>query len=301
MNRLLVASVNRFGPLDASARGGLAALSQTSVHVAEHQPIVKLGDHSNLKLLVSGVATRQVCLPSGQRQILGIAAPGDLLDLSGLFTGVDHEVWALSSCEVRITNRRELSRLVGRHPSLVAAFMRAVLTEASAQRKWLVNVGARSAVSRAAHLFCEVYTRMDAVAQAAEGCCAFPAMQADIAEALGLSGVHTHRVLKSLAQSGLATLRQGTLTIGDWGGLAELAGFDGRYLQPQHDPLAAAVGKYVHLHAGQIAAPSQQALLSEHGIASRGAEIMGPTSALDSVGGLNLFEPSSTIEGPADQ
>jgi len=240
MSRLLIASIDRFGPIQNDVRDSLADATQEVVQVASGQPIVSPGAPSRFRLLSRGVAVRQHVLADGGRQILGFAIPGDLLDLSGLFTGNDHEVRALGACEIRQASAHEVRALTRRHPNLLAALCRAVMTEARLQRNWMVGLGRRSALARTANLFCEIYARQKVVALAQEGRCSFPALQSDIADALGLSVVHTHRVLQSLKKMGLATLRDGQLSILDWDGLAALAEFDPECFRPQYDPAALA-------------------------------------------------------------
>lgn len=241
MNRLLIASIDRFGPLKDDVRASLAACSQAVLAASPGQNLTKKGEPSQLRVLVTGLAARQHVLAGGQRQILGFAVPGDLLDLAGLFVGVDYEIRAVSSCEIRHTTPREARSLIRHHPNLLAALCRAALTEAKLQRNWVVGLGRRSALSRTANLFCEIYARQKAVGLGADGRCRFPVLQADIADALGLSVVHTHRLLQGLRKSGLAVLRDGVLTIPDWDKLVVLAEFDPECFQPQHDPSALAV------------------------------------------------------------
>lgn len=243
MSRLLIASIDRFGPIQNDVRDSLTDCSQATLQVPAGQTIVPSGAPSQFRLLSRGVAVRQHMLADGGRQILGFATPGDLLDLSGLFTGGDHEVRALGACEIRQTSVHEVRALVRRHPNLLAALCRAVMTEARLQRNWMVGLGRRTALARTANLFCEIYTRQKVVALAQDGHCQFPALQSDIADALGLSVVHTHRVLRSLKTAGLATLREGRLTILDWNGLAALAEFDPECFRPQYDPAALAAAR----------------------------------------------------------
>ena len=54
--------------------------------------------------------------------------------------------------------------------------------------------------------------------------------QAELGDALGLSTVHVNRTLQELRGAGLITLKQSTLTVDDWDGLVEAAGFDPTYL-----------------------------------------------------------------------
>lgn len=255
MSRLLIASIDRFGPLQNDVRDSLADTTQEAVQVAAGQPIVAPGAPSRFRLLSRGVAVRQHVLADGGRQILGFAVPGDLLDLSGLFTGNDHEVRALGACEVRQTSAREVRAMVRHHPSLLAALCRAVMTEARVQRNWMVRLGRRTALARTANLFCEIHARQKALALADGDRCAFPALQSDIADALGLSVVHTHRVLQTLKKMGLAMLRDGQLTILDWDALAALAEFDPECFRPLHDPHASATPRL--LAAEALSSPAQ--------------------------------------------
>ncbi|WP_165187905.1 Crp/Fnr family transcriptional regulator [Caulobacter soli] len=236
MSRLLIASLDRFGPLRDSVRDSLMSCSQTVERFEAGQAILAAGERSQLRLLARGLAVKQQVLADGGRQIFGVATPGDLIDLAGLFVGADHEVQALGPCEVRSTTPHELRTMVRAHPNLLSALCRAVLTEAQWQRNWMVGLGRRSAAARTANLLCEVYWRQQALQLARDGRCDFPAVQGDIADALGLSVVHIHRVLRGLRDDGLATLRNGVLEIDDWDGLTALGGFDAGRLAPQQDP-----------------------------------------------------------------
>jgi CRP-like cAMP-binding protein len=187
VSRLLIASLDRFGPLRDGVRERLAACDQKAETFEPGQVIFAAGARSKLRLLARGLAIKVAVLPEGGRQIFAVAVPGDLIDLAGLFVGCDHEVRALGPCEVRSLSSGDVRALLQDHPSLVAALCRAVLTEARIQRNWMVSLGRRSAAARTANLLCEVYWRQKALALAGDGRCALPAVQSDIADALGLS------------------------------------------------------------------------------------------------------------------
>jgi CRP-like cAMP-binding protein len=235
LNRLLIASVDRFGPLREGVRERLMACSQTTESFEAGALIYAAGERSQLRLLARGLATKETVLPDGGRQIFGVVTPGDLVDVCGLFAGTDYDLRALGPCEVRKTGARELRSMLQDHASLLGALCRAALTEARAQRNWMVGLGRRSAVARTANFLCEIYWRQQTLALAKDGRCALPAVQSDIADALGLSVVHIHRVLRALRDDGLATLRNGALHIQDWERLAALGAFDPDALRPQRD------------------------------------------------------------------
>ncbi|WP_454718844.1 Crp/Fnr family transcriptional regulator [Caulobacter segnis] len=242
MNRLLIASLDRFGPIGEGLRAGLTTCVLKTETFEAGELIAPAGGRAQLRLLARGLAIKQTVLADGTRQIFSVATPGDLIDLAGLFTETDHEIRALAPCEVRRLGVRELQGLLHDHASLLAALFRAVLTEARAQRNWMVSLGRRSAAARTANLFCEIYWRQKTLALATDGRCALPALQNDIADALGLSVVHIHRVLRGLRDDGLAVVKNGVLQILDWDRLAALGDFDPEAFRAQTDQaLGAAV------------------------------------------------------------
>jgi CRP-like cAMP-binding protein len=236
LNRLLIASLDRFGPLREGVRERLSECVLTSETFEAGQVILPAGERSRLRLLARGLAVKQTMLSDGARQIFGVATPGDLIDLAGLFAVTDYEVRALGPCEVRRLDGRELQGLLQDHGSFLAAVCRAVLTEARAHRNGMISLGRRSAAARTANLFCEIYWRQKTLGLAKDDRCAFPAVQGDIADALGLSVVHIHRVLRALRDDGLAVVKNGGLQILDWDRLAALGDFDPQAFRPQTDP-----------------------------------------------------------------
>ena len=90
--------------------------------------------------------------------------------------------------------------------------------------------GRQSALSRVAHLFCELYLRLAVVGLAKEQSYSLPLTQSDLSDAMGLSLVHTNRTCAALRQRGLATFAQRTVTIHSWERLQETAEFEPEYL-----------------------------------------------------------------------
>jgi CRP-like cAMP-binding protein len=87
-----------------------------------------------------------------------------------------------------------------------------------------------------AHLFCEMRTRLEAVGLAEpcvdQSCCyRLPISQDKMSEVLGLTPVHTNRMLKVLRQRELVTFKADhVVQVHDWDGLAKFAEFDPFYL-----------------------------------------------------------------------
>lgn len=97
-------------------------------------------------------------------------------------------------------------------------------------RAWIVSMGRRDAVERIAHLMLELYVRMRNVGLTTDDSCQMPLTQTVFADALGLTPIHTNRVLRTLRERGIMALGSGKLTILDIAKLARIAGFDDNYL-----------------------------------------------------------------------
>jgi len=109
------------------------------------------------------------------------------------------------------------------------------LVEEAIQREWTVNLGQRDAIERMAHLLCELFIRLRGVGLANEHGCDLPMTQAELADALGLSVVHTNRVLQDLRAQGLVTLKGKTLVIPDLDALMAAGLFNPNYLHLDRD------------------------------------------------------------------
>lgn len=237
----LIANLEIHGPLAPEDRAAVEALLGATKTVPADADLVVDGEGAaDCHVLLEGQAFRHKTLPDGRRQIVLFHAPGDVLDLQRVFLGVDYSVSSLTTCRVAPMSRVRLADLVALRPTLGRAFWRMSLLEAAIQREWMVGMGRRSAYARVAHLLCEVYLRLQRVDLVQNNRCRFPITQNHLADAAGLSGVHTNRVLQQLRASGLIELRSRELIVRDWAGLAAAGEFDPAYLNARIDGIAPA-------------------------------------------------------------
>ena len=101
------------------------------------------------------------------------------------------------------------------------------MLEASIFRKRLLNVSRQPAIQRVAHILCEQLARREAVG--INGA-TISLAQMDLADAAGLSIVHVNRTLKELRKLKILTKEGRTIKVMGRERLADLAGFDGNYL-----------------------------------------------------------------------
>ncbi|WP_423604421.1 Crp/Fnr family transcriptional regulator [Sphingomonas sp. MS122] len=182
-------------------------------------------------MLLSGFAFRQKVTSQGMRQIISLHIPGDFVDLQGVLLNLaDHNVQALTRCEFAIVARNDIRALACTRPMVGLAMWTDTLIDASIFREWVVNVGRRDAMTRIAHLLCELARRMEAAGLADRLRYEMPMSQEQLADATGLTPVHVNRMLRDLDRSGLIVRNHRTIVIRDWEGLSELADFNENYL-----------------------------------------------------------------------
>jgi CRP-like cAMP-binding protein len=198
------------------------------------QYIVREGQEAReCAVLLRGFAFRQKSLRDGGRQILSFHVATEFVDLENVILArADHNVQSVSRSEVALIPREALHQLAASRPKIGAAMWIDTLIDSAIFREWVVNVGRRDSRGRLAHLLCEMVYRFREAELGKGDMFEFPLTQEQLADATGLTAVHTNRTLQALRKEGLIRLSAGSLTILDWEGLCDTAGFDPLYLQP---------------------------------------------------------------------
>jgi len=227
----LTANLQLYGALSADEQRAVESLVVSTRAAAVGEDLVTEGDApTHCRVLLEGQAFRHRTLPDGRRQIMSFHIPGDVCDLQGMFLAMDHNVTALTTCEVGLIPHARLNDVMEAFPRVARSFWRTSLVEAAIFREWMVGMGRRTAYTRIAHLFCEMVVRMRAAGLVHQNRCQFPITQQHLSDSLGLSAVHTNRTLQALRGEGLLSFQGGELAILDWAGLKAAGEFDQGYL-----------------------------------------------------------------------
>ena len=182
-------------------------------------------------LVVEGFVCRSADDHRGRRQMVSLHIPGDFVDLDGFkLKRLDYSVVAIGPAKVAAYSHDALADLSEHRPRLAESFWLNSLLDAAIHRAWIFRLGRLEAEGRAAHLFCELHTRLEMVGLAQSASFALPLTQVDLGAALSLTGVHTNRVLRSLRERGLLTFQNRQVEIHDRKALARLGEFDPAYL-----------------------------------------------------------------------
>ena len=228
----LIRKLEHAALLGPDEKRALEDACSTVQRFAAHEHLVKEGDPTQgVSLILDGYACRYKLLSDGRRQIVGYFLPGDMCDLRiCILKRMDYSIGTLSAVKAALLTRESVLSLLDSFPRLTRAFWWSTLVEESITREWVVNVGHRTAFERTAHLFCEVFARLQAVGLTNENSCDLPVTQTELADALALSAVHVNRVLMEMRHTGLITFRTQRLTIHDHDALKSAAGFNPAYL-----------------------------------------------------------------------
>ena len=145
-----------------------------------------------------------------------------------------HAVGALSDCSIAQIPHEKIAALSEQYPNLQYTFWRDTMVDASIALTWGLG-GSRKTISRMAHMLCEIFARLELVGLAKVGePLPYVVNQRDLAEALGLSLVHTNKTLAVLKNKKLIRRTGTKLEILDWKGLTDVADFDPAYLHVKY-------------------------------------------------------------------
>jgi len=213
---------------EAAIRGSIG----DSRSVAAHKAVIRAWEpvHEST-ILLRGWTARVKDTESGQRQITEINLPGDFIDLhSFTLKSLDHDVVALTPCQVVAVPHQKLEQITVKHPHLTRAYWFSTNLDAAIHREWMLSAGRRSAIGRVAHLLCELLVRLQITDSTHEDGYDFPLTQTQLADCLGLTAVHVNRTLQDLRKRGLIELKDKRLRILDLAELQRVAEFDPGYL-----------------------------------------------------------------------
>jgi len=195
------------------------------LQLGARQTLAREGDDTlNIHVLRSGWAFRFKSLEDGRRQILAFLLPGDLIGV--LEPGAHmypYGVETLTESEVITLPRQRLLDAAAQDASLALDLFWLAANERRQAEERLLSVGRRSADERMAALILHVYaSAAERDLADAQGQVPFPVSQQHIADALGLSLVHTNKTLRRLLALGVYELAGGRLRVVDAAALGDI-------------------------------------------------------------------------------
>jgi len=206
-----------FKPVDRATLSVIEKMKTNHQRVPAGREVIREGDADpRVYTLYSGWAFRYKTLSDGRRQILNFLMPGDLIGFQAqMFDVAPHAVQTLTEAELCVMSRRSIWNLFETSPEL--AFDATWLTahEEGVVDDNLLTVGRRNATERIAALLMYLYRRARAIDLLEQDALALPITQAHIADALGLSLVHTNKSLRRLHHLNICHFSHGRLVMLD--------------------------------------------------------------------------------------
>jgi CRP-like cAMP-binding protein len=219
--------------LSTEERLALEGSIERTVSVRPRTTLVEAGQRLERSFyLIEGVMLRYVESPQGTRQLVHISLPGDFVDLHGYPTKrLDHNVSALTPCELAEFSHGKLTQLLSDHQHLARAMWFSTLLDAAIHRAWIRMMGHLTAEARVAYVIVELIERLKLIERFDGHTLEIPLLQRDYADACGITDVHTNRCFRTLQERGLLKVRRGSgMVIHDLGELQRLADFSPEYL-----------------------------------------------------------------------
>ncbi|MEL6915508.1 MAG: Crp/Fnr family transcriptional regulator [Pseudomonadota bacterium] len=172
---------------------------------------------SRMFLVLEGMGLRYKTLADGSRQVVGFMFPGDFVGLqAGFAEKMSHAIEATTKMRFRTLKTQELESIFEDDPQRAIAITRLAVEEESALGEALATVGQREAIARLAWLFCKIHDRLTTLGLDDADGLPLPYRQQDVADALGLSLVHTNKTLAKLKRDDIASWSGRTLHIKDF-------------------------------------------------------------------------------------
>ena len=224
--------LEKLGHLPPQARSALIAQLGEARAYPKGAEVVRQGDSvRSMAILVDGFAIAVRTLPAGAQQTAAMFIPGDIMGWADCCSQrASAAVRAITSVKLMPISHDAIADLLDRDADVNHVMMRNMAVDFLVAQEWLVSLGRRTAAERLAHFLCEMFVRLRRVDLAHGADCDFPLTQEMLADTLGLSVVHTNRMLQQLRGRSLIELQHGHLHILDWVGLAEAGAFEADYL-----------------------------------------------------------------------
>ena len=174
--------------------------------------------------LEAGWAVRYRQLPNGQRQIILVFLPGELMGVKSMLLERQVDtVECLTEVRVRTIEQHRLFKLITEDQGVCARVMFQLADDERQVHNWLAALGRGRADQRIATLLLDLHGRLHRAGLANGEAFGIPLTQDQIADHLGLTVVHVNRVLRRLRDAGIATLKHGVVNIVDLTQLSRLA------------------------------------------------------------------------------
>ena len=196
-------------------------------------PILMEGSNSpQLFTALHGMGLRYKFLENGKRQVVNFLFPGDFIGLqAGVMGEMGHSVEATTKMTLCVFNRSSIWNFFKDNPERAFAITWLAAIEEHFMGDALATVGQRDALQSVSWALTKIFLRGQKLGLMNNNRMPLPYRQQDLADALGLSLVHTNKTLAVIKEKQLAHWSDGMLSIADVDALAKIALLDDTTVQ----------------------------------------------------------------------
>ncbi|MBI2236766.1 MAG: Crp/Fnr family transcriptional regulator [Magnetospirillum sp.] len=216
------------GTLSEQDLAALARVREAPRRVAPGRDLFSQGEPADEVFnILDGWAFLYELLDDGRRQILRFAIPGDLVGLR-IAGGVSQfGAQAIDHVVLCVIPRRRLMGFAHEHPGVALRLMSMLSSDEQLAYERITSIGRKTALERISSLLLELFYRLrHRPPQVTGEELRLPLTQPLIADATGLTPIHTNRMLGELRHRGIIDYGNGLFRILDPVGLFEAAGVD---------------------------------------------------------------------------
>ena len=187
--------------------------------------ILMQGSNSpQLYTVLSGMGIRHKSLDNGERQVINFVFPGDFMGLqAGMLGEMGHSVEARTHMRMCVFNRSDFWTFFRSNPSRAFDITWLAAIEEHFLGETLATVGQRTALQAVSWAMLKFFERGMGLGLVTNNTMNLPFTQRDLADALGLSLVHTNKTLAKLRDQQLASWSDQVLQVNDLDKLADAA------------------------------------------------------------------------------
>jgi CRP/FNR family transcriptional regulator len=230
-NSCFVERLEHYLPLTELEREALATLESEPRDLAAGQILISEGDKTDALYIVQrGLLHTSSMLKGGDRQILKLHHPGDMIGSSGIaWKDAPSTAMAVAPSVVCRFPRMSLTTIFIEHPRLAALFYVLGMQECGLLADRLKSLGRTDGKTRIATLLLDKMGRMRVTNPRLGNTLELRMTQADIGDAVGMTQIHVNRLLRELTEEGYIARDGKKLTILSEFRLAELCDYVDRY------------------------------------------------------------------------
>ena len=173
----------------------------------------------------SGQVISSIGLADGRRQIFEILLSGDIILWTVLFEPMSGRlIEAVDDATYRKIKRADFLALLAKQPGLFDTFLKLSASKKNQCDQLALTLGRRNATQRIARLILDLAKRFAERGLLSDEAFRFPLRQRHIADATGLTPVHTSKVLRQLRRAKIIDFENRSLKIFDMARLRQVAG-----------------------------------------------------------------------------